>query len=108
MHLTDDTGRFRAICFDFDGKDRHGVDAELMERAVDECDALSGILTELTIAHVVCQSSDTGGRHIWLALQDGAPAESVASVARGAAAERLTEQGVAAEVVCVHEPRPAL
>ncbi|MCY7286687.1 MAG: hypothetical protein LH624_00140, partial [Cryobacterium sp.] len=90
MYLADETGQFRAICFDFDGKDRHGVDPDLMERAVDECDALSGILDGLGIAHVVCQSSGTGGRHIWLALRDKTSPESVAGVARAARANYRT------------------
>ncbi len=90
MNLTDNTGHFRAICFDFDGKDRHGIDAELMEQAIDESDVLSRVLDELAILHVVCQSSGTGGRHIWLTLQDVAPAEQVAALARAARANYRT------------------
>ncbi|MGO4785162.1 helix-turn-helix domain-containing protein [Cryobacterium sp. W22_MBD10_FK3] len=84
MNLADDAGVFRFLCFDFDGKIQGVVDAELMERAVDQCDALSRTLDELSIAHVVCQSSGTGGRHLWLALQDGAVKADVAPVARAA------------------------
>ena len=84
MNLADDTGVFRFLCFDFDGKVQGSVDAELMEQAVDQCDALSRILDELAIKHVVCQSSGTGGRHLWLALQDGAAKIDVAPVARAA------------------------
>jgi hypothetical protein len=90
MRLADDDGIFRVLCFDFDGKDKFGVDAELMERAVDECDSLSRTLDELKIVHVVCQSSGTGGRHIWLALRGGAPAENVAALARAARANYRT------------------
>lgn len=90
MNLADDAGIFRALCFDFDGKDKHGVDAELMERAHDECDSLSRTLDSLRIAHVVCQSSGTGGRHIWLTLRDGASAEQVAAMARAARANFAT------------------
>jgi len=90
MLLADETGLFRLLCFDFDGKDKHGVDAELMERAVDDSDALSHIFDELGIAHVVCQSSGTGGRHIWVALRDGAAASVVAAVARSARANYRT------------------
>jgi DNA-binding IscR family transcriptional regulator len=86
MYLADASGTFRVLCFDFDGKDKHGVDAELMEQAHDQCDALSSILTTLAIAHVVCQSSGTGGRHIWVALRNGAPAAQVAAVATSARA----------------------
>jgi DNA-binding MarR family transcriptional regulator len=84
MYLADSTGTFRVLCFDFDGKDKHGVDAELMEQAHDQCDALSSALSALAIAHVVCQSSGTGGRHIWVALRDGASAAQVAAVATAA------------------------
>ena len=90
MYLADDNGLFRTLCFDFDGKDKHGIDAELMERAQDECDALSRILGTLAIAHVVCQSSATGGRHIWLALHDPATAAQIATVARAARANYRT------------------
>jgi len=81
MNLADDAGLFRFLCFDFDGKIQGVADAELMERAADQCDALSRTLDELSIAHVVCQSSGTGGRHLWLALQDGATKTDVAPVA---------------------------
>jgi DNA-binding IscR family transcriptional regulator len=90
MYLADATSTFRVLCFDFDGKDKNGVDAELMEQAHDECDALSGVLTTLSIAHVVCQSSGTGGRHIWVALRDGASAAQVAAVATTARANFRT------------------
>ncbi|TDW26997.1 hypothetical protein EDD25_3567 [Cryobacterium psychrophilum] len=90
IRLADDAGVFRVLCFDFDGKDKHGVDADLMERAVDDCDALSGMLAQLAIAHVVCQSSGTGGRHIWLAIRGGASAASVATLARAARANFRT------------------
>lgn len=90
MYLADATGTFRVLCFDFDGKDKHGIDADLMEQAHDECDALSDALTTLAIAHVVCQSSGTGGRHIWVALRDGASATQVAAVATAARANFRT------------------
>jgi hypothetical protein len=73
MYLTDEAGLFRFIAFDFDGKTKGVVDDELMERAIDQADALSTLLTSLNIRHVVCESSGTGGRHIWVAIRDGAP-----------------------------------
>ena len=76
IHLTDEHGLFRLLCFDFDGKDRHGHSSpELVERARDEADALSSVLTSLSIAHVVCESSSSGGRHIWVALATGVPVD---------------------------------
>jgi len=91
VRLADDAGIFRLLCFDFDGKEAGVVSPDLMERAVDDCDALSRILTRLTIAHVVCQSSGTGGRHIWVALlQGGAEAAVVAALAGAAHANYAT------------------
>ena len=90
IRLADETGLYRLLCFDFDGKDKFGVDAELMERAVDDADALSNILDELLIVHVLCQSSGTGGRHIWIAVPAGAPAEVVGALARAARANYRT------------------
>jgi hypothetical protein len=90
VYLTDDTGTFRLLCFDFDGKDSHGVDADLMEQAADDCDALSAVLDAHHVAHLVCQSSGTGGRHLWIALAEGAPAELVARLAIAARANFRT------------------
>ncbi|MEF2978108.1 hypothetical protein [Subtercola sp. YIM 133946] len=90
VNLADDAGSFWLLCFDFDGKDSHGVSPELMELAHDECDALSGVLGELSIAHVVCQSSGTGGRHIWVALNTGVPTAAVATLALAARANYRT------------------
>ncbi|MDJ0336608.1 hypothetical protein QMG83_15370 [Salinibacterium sp. G-O1] len=90
IYLADDHGIFRVLCFDFDGKDKYGVDADLMEVAHDECNVLSGVLTQLAIAHVVCKSSGTGGRHIWVALRSGAAAAQVAAVATAARASFRT------------------
>lgn len=90
MNLADDAGLFLALCFDFDGKNKHGVDPDLMEQAVDDCDVLVAILEQLAIAHVVCQSSGTGGRHVWLTLRAGVAAEDVATLARAARANFRT------------------
>ena len=90
VRLADESGVFRLLCFDFDGKEAGVVSPDLMERAVDDCDALSGILDRLTIAHVVCQSSRTGGRHIWVALRGGAGAATVAALANAGHANYAT------------------
>jgi DNA-binding IscR family transcriptional regulator len=89
VRLADDTGTFRLLCFDFDGKEAGVVSPDLMEQAADDCDALSGVLDRLAIAHVVCQSSGTGGRHIWVSLH-GSPSETVAALARAARANYTT------------------
>ena len=90
VRMADESGIFRLLCFDFDGKEAGVVSADLMERAVDDCDSLSGVLDRLGIAHVVCQSSGTGGRHIWVALQGGASAGTVAALAGAAHANFAT------------------
>ncbi|MBG6056420.1 DNA-binding IscR family transcriptional regulator [Salinibacterium sp. CAN_S4] len=89
VRLADDAGMFRLLCFDFDGKEAGVVSPDLMEQAVDDCDALSGLLDGLRIAHVVCRSSGTGGRHIWVALY-GAPSKMVEALARAARANYAT------------------
>jgi len=90
VRLADGAGIYRLLCFDFDGKDAGDVSPELMEQAVDDCDELSALLTAHDVAHVVCQSSGTGGRHIWVAPHDGAPAPLVGTLARAARARFRT------------------
>ncbi|MGV8883565.1 MAG: hypothetical protein ACOH19_15575 [Rhodoglobus sp.] len=89
VRLADENGTFRLLCFDFDGKIAGVIDTDLMEQATDDCDALSALLDQLGIAHVVCQSSGTGGRHIWVALH-GTSADTVTALARAARANYST------------------
>lgn len=84
--LADAAGSFRYLCFDFDGKTNGVVDAELMERAADQADVLCSLLADLGIDHVLCESSGTGGRHVWIAVRDGADAALVKRIALSAAA----------------------
>jgi DNA-binding MarR family transcriptional regulator len=81
MNLADVDHVFWALCFDFDGKILGAPNAELMEQAADQCAALSTLLHELSIQHVVCESSGTGGRHLWITLREGASPAEVAAVA---------------------------
>lgn len=100
LHLADDAGRYRLVCFDFDGKDKYGVNVDLMEQAHDECDALVAALTDLEIEHLVCESSGTGGRHVWIGLAIAAEARLVAELARAARANfRTLDHGM------LHNPR---
>jgi hypothetical protein len=82
MRLTDSDGLFRFLCFDFDGKDKTGTSPELVEQAVDDCDQLSRILEDHGVPHVVCQSSSSGGRHLWVGIRGGAAASVVAALGR--------------------------
>ncbi|TFB90013.1 hypothetical protein E3O10_07435 [Cryobacterium luteum] len=79
IRLADAAHQFRLLCFDFDAKTPDAV-----ENAVDDCDALSAVLDELSIVHVVCQSSAGGGRHVWIGIAGGASPAIVAAVAREA------------------------
>jgi DNA-binding IscR family transcriptional regulator len=86
IRLADARGQFRLLCFDFDAKD--GDDAA--ERAIDDCEALSKVLGSLSIAHVVCQSSAGGGRHLWVGIRDAAAGDLVGRVATAARANFRT------------------
>ncbi|KQQ18738.1 hypothetical protein ASF48_17620 [Rathayibacter sp. Leaf299] len=91
VYLADESGVFRLLCFDFDGKDSRGaILPDLMEQAVDDCDALSAVLEAHQVAHVVCQSSGTGGRHVWVAVHSGVSAEDVRALAIAARANFRT------------------
>lgn len=61
MWLTERPGRFRFVCFDFDAK--HG-------RPEYDAGRLSYWLDELQVAHTVTESGPTGGRHVWVALEE--------------------------------------
>lgn len=84
--LADETHRYRLLCFDFDVKKGGTFDPDLVEPAADDADSLSRALTAHGIAHVLCESSGTGGRHIWVAIAGGAAAELVKALGVAAAA----------------------
>ena len=87
IHLADDRGLFRILCFDFDGKDKGGHSSpELVEAAADQTEELCGVLTQLGIPHVLCESSSSGGRHVWVALAEHAPVEVTRVLAEAAGA----------------------
>ncbi|MFF2053896.1 hypothetical protein ACFVU2_19985, partial [Leifsonia sp. NPDC058194] len=77
VHLADRSCTYWLIAFDFDVV---AGDPVSIEEAQDHADALSILLGQLSIPHVVCESSSKGGRHIWIAMAEGAPAELVASI----------------------------
>ncbi|ALD14378.1 hypothetical protein AES38_14870 (plasmid) [Clavibacter capsici] len=90
IRLADAGGRYRLLCFDFDGKDSTGVVPELMEQAQDQAAVLSRTLDELSIPHVLCRSSGAGGRHVWVAVDGGAEAAQVGALATAARANFST------------------
>lgn len=65
VNLTDVAGDYRLLAFDFDAKDTHS-----QAKAAEDADNLSTLLKAQDIAHVVCQSGPTGGRHLWIALAE--------------------------------------
>ena len=79
--LADTAGCFRLLAFDFDAKPPQAVGAAAAHEQ--EC---SELLTRHDIPHVVCASGPGGGRHVWIALAEHAPAETVRELASLAAA----------------------
>lgn len=83
VHLADLECRYWLIAFDFDVIIGDPVS---IEEAHDHADALSILLGQLSIPHVVCESSSKGGRHVWVAMAEGAPAELVSAIGRASKA----------------------
>lgn len=78
MMLADDDGLYRFLCFDLDAKNgRADVDAR----------TLAIWLHDLGIPYVITESGPTGGRHVWIALDEGASSELVHQI--GAFAKRM-------------------
>ena len=77
VHLADASGGFRLLGFDLDAH-RPGQRAA----AAADADRMVEVLAALGIAHVVCASGPSGGRHVWVGLDHGAEADQVASLAR--------------------------
>lgn len=73
--LADTGGRFRLLCADLDA-------AGAPAAAIRDARLLAGVLTDLGVPHVVCASGPSGGRHVWMALADGADAVLVAAFAQ--------------------------
>lgn len=76
MYLADRHGRFHFIGLDLDAKAPHGA-ADVAH----DLDVLTGHLDELHIEHVVTDSGSAGSRHVWIALQEPAPAQLVGDLA---------------------------
>jgi len=73
VYLTDQTGAFRLLAFDFDAaKGDPAADAATM----------CGWLEHAGLPHLLTRSGPSGGRHVWLALADAVPAGVVDTLAR--------------------------
>lgn len=76
MYLSGDRRRYDFIGFDFDAS-RGNADYDASR--------LSAWLGELAIAHLVCESGPTGGRHVWLGLAEPVDADTVKTIGQLAA-----------------------
>ncbi len=73
VYLTDQTGSFRLLAFDFDAaKGDPAADAS----------TFCGWLEHAGLPHVLTRSGPSGGRHVWLALAEAVDAGTVAALAR--------------------------
>jgi len=73
VYLTDQTGSFRLLAFDFDAaKGDPAADAAV----------LCGWLEHAELAYLVTRSGPSGGRHVWLALAEAVDAGTVDTLAR--------------------------
>ena len=75
VHLAGRDQRFRLLAFDLDAK----TDPSPAHR---DAGVLAGLLEEIGIAHVVCESGPSGGRHVWVALAGSVDADTAATLAR--------------------------
>jgi len=73
MLLADDDHRFAYLCFDFDSA---------AGNAARDADKMSYWLNELNVPHLVCISGPTGGRHIWVRLDEPTDATVVRELAQ--------------------------
>jgi len=73
VYLTDQTGAFRLLAFDFDA-----AKGDPANDAATFC----GWLENAGLPHLLTRSGPSGGRHVWLALADAVPAGVVDILAR--------------------------
>ncbi len=81
VYLTDQTGSFRLLAFDFD--------AAKGDPAADAA-TLCGWLERAGLPHLLIRSGPSGGRHVWLALAEAVDAASVDTLARLARARLVS------------------
>jgi hypothetical protein len=77
VYLAGTDQRFRLLCFDLDAKSAGTTPA-----AERDADVLAGLLVDVGLDVVVCQSGPAGGRHVWTALAESVDPETVATLAR--------------------------
>lgn len=72
VYLADNDGSFHLIGIDLDAKNEQQA-----ELAAAEAVSLSRHMDAVGIEHVVCESGQTGGRHLWVALAEPMPRTGV-------------------------------
>lgn len=77
MNLAGSDQLYRYLCFDLDAKS-----AAAAAQVPRDLATLTALLEQLHIAHVVCASGPTGGRHVWIGLQDHQAGDTVGQLAR--------------------------
>jgi hypothetical protein len=73
MHLADRAKMFHFVCFDLDA----GAGDPVTDASV-----LCGLLDGTGIDYLVCESGPSGGRHVWVSMEEPAPAALVSALAR--------------------------
>lgn len=77
VYLAGTDRRFRLLGFDLDAKTDGSAAA-----AARDADVIAGLLTDAGIAHVICESGPSQGRHVWVALAESVDQETIATLAR--------------------------
>lgn len=77
--LADEAGVFRLLCFDLDA---HEGTLESVSRVERDLARLTELLDLAGVPHLVCASGPGGGRHVWVRVPGGIPADVVRSLAR--------------------------
>lgn len=77
VYLAGADRRFRLLGFDLDAKTDGAAAA-----AARDADVIAGLLTDAGIAHVVCESGPSHGRHVWVALAESVDGETIGTLAR--------------------------
>lgn len=83
VHLTDQDEQFAFLAFDFDAKPPTPKEhSQYAARADADTSRLVQLLTAHGIGHTVCASGPGAGRHVWVALADRLPLDTVKHLAR--------------------------
>lgn len=65
LNLADEQGRFWYLVLDFDAKNGHTA-----EQVSVQCEIVCEFLAEYGLSYTVCESGQSGGRHVWIGLSE--------------------------------------